>query len=160
MAGKPENENGEGRDVWIRLMVKFKGKCKDCGKEIVMGEYALWSRKSKAIKHITCSVESAYPSSDRAGVQVEASLLLPKLDCFICRRSVSYNECGINPGDREYLVLQEAKTERAQIPCICDTCMADRKVYDNYQAAFSERLSDISQSPSRKKKTAAKNRSP
>jgi hypothetical protein len=34
------------------LMVKYKGKCKECGKEISFGEYALWSKASKTIKHI------------------------------------------------------------------------------------------------------------
>ena len=37
---------------WIMLMVKYKGKCKECGKENSFGEYALWSKASKTIKHI------------------------------------------------------------------------------------------------------------
>jgi hypothetical protein len=39
---------------WIRLLVKYKGKCSSCGKEISAGQYALWSKNSKAIKHSEC----------------------------------------------------------------------------------------------------------
>ena len=39
---------------WIRLLVKYKGNCSSCGKEISAGQYALWSKNSKAIKHSEC----------------------------------------------------------------------------------------------------------
>src|SRR5215208_6679769 len=41
---------------WIRLLVKYKGKCSICGKEISAGQYALWSKSSKVIRHNECTV--------------------------------------------------------------------------------------------------------
>ena len=41
---------------WIRLLVKYKGKCTTCGKEISAGQYALWSKSSKEIRHNECTV--------------------------------------------------------------------------------------------------------
>ena len=37
---------------WIKLLVKFKGKCQSCDNPISPGEYALWSKSSKKIKHL------------------------------------------------------------------------------------------------------------
>ncbi|HYZ95836.1 MAG TPA: hypothetical protein VE524_04410, partial [Nitrososphaeraceae archaeon] len=41
-------------DEWIKLLVKFKGKCQICEKQILAGQYALWSKSSKKIKHLDC----------------------------------------------------------------------------------------------------------
>ena len=43
---------------WILINLKFKGKCVECGKEITSGR-ALWSKSSKSIKHLDCSVGTA-----------------------------------------------------------------------------------------------------
>ena len=36
----------------IKLLVKFKGKCQSCKNPISTGEYALWSKSTKQIKHL------------------------------------------------------------------------------------------------------------
>jgi len=63
---------------WIQLAVKFKGKCAECGKEIPQGERALWSKGSKAIKHVKCVA--------RAHVKIDRWLEVPELVCFVCSR--------------------------------------------------------------------------
>lgn len=43
---------------WIPITLKFRGKCVECGKEITSG-LALWSKSTRAIKHLDCSVRNA-----------------------------------------------------------------------------------------------------
>ena len=109
---------------WIRLLVKYKGKCSDCGKEIPAGEYALWSRTSKAIKHAKCEMET--PSS---GATKPAPAVL-ELDCFICGKPAGCAECSFE-ADCNRAVVSQA--------CICSQCMEDRAAYENYQQAFLEK---------------------
>ena len=107
---------------WIRLLVKFKGKCIECGKEIPVGEYALWSKHSKAIKHEKCGVQKADEKEERQAVQ--------ELECFICGRSAGCAECGF-----------EADCDRQAVSqaCICSQCLEDKQAYANYQQAFVEK---------------------
>ena len=49
----------EGSFGWVALLVRFAGKCKECGGPIPSGNYALWSKTLRAIKHLDCrDVES------------------------------------------------------------------------------------------------------
>lgn len=109
---------------WIRLLVKFKGKCADCGKEIPAGEYALWSKSSKAIKHEKCEAQKTENKEKKSQVMTEA------FDCFICGRSAGCAECGFEP-DCDRQVVSQA--------CICSQCLDDGKAYANYQQAFVEK---------------------
>jgi hypothetical protein len=56
---------------WIRLLVKYKGTCSACGKEISAGQYALWSKSSKAIKHSECKASQppATTKKKEAGIR-------------------------------------------------------------------------------------------
>lgn len=107
---------------WIRLLVKYKGKCSVCGKEIPQGEYALWSRTAKAIKHIKC--ESSGPE-EITGIE---------LKCFICGKNAGCISCGFE-ADCNRAVVSQA--------CICEQCMEDRNVYRNYQEAFLARAEKV-----------------
>jgi len=107
---------------WIRLLVKYKGNCSVCGKEIPQGEYALWSRTAKAIKHIKC--ESAEPES--------AQVL--ELKCFICGKTAGCASCSFEADCDRSLVSQA---------CICKQCMADRNAYKNYQDAFLAKMAKL-----------------
>ncbi|MGI0024374.1 MAG: hypothetical protein ACREA4_04420 [Nitrososphaera sp.] len=104
---------------WIRLLVKYKGKCAECGKEIPQGEYALWSRTSKAIKHVKC--ESAESSDSKTNAQVL------DLECYICGKSAECMDCGF-----------EADCNRAQVSqaCICNQCLSDKEAFENYKQTF------------------------
>ena len=114
---------------WIRLLVKFKGKCAECGKEIPAGEYALWSKSSKAIKHEKCKVETKQEAEPQAEKK-EEKLQVPELDCFICGKPAGCAECGF-----------EADCDRQAVSqaCICSQCLQDRQAYANYQQAFIEK---------------------
>ncbi|MEW6604836.1 MAG: hypothetical protein AB1351_09150 [Thermoproteota archaeon] len=113
---------------WIRLLVKFKGKCVECGKEIPAGEYALWSKSNKAIKHEKCEVQK----TEKA--QQEKPQTVPELDCFVCGRPAECAECGF-----------EADCDRQTVSqaCICSQCLENGQAYVNYQQAFVEKARKV-----------------
>ena len=113
---------------WIRLLVKYKGKCSVCGKEITAGEYALWSKNTKTIKHIECKTS---PTTITEKVMEDRNMLqrptVAEVDCFICGRRIAFTDCGFEEDhDRK-------STSQA---CICNTCLKDKNAYQNYQQAF------------------------
>ncbi|MCI0562545.1 MAG: hypothetical protein MN733_29010 [Nitrososphaera sp.] len=117
-----------GRD-WIKLLVKYKGKCSQCGREINQGEYALWSRTAKAIKHERCEVQAA-----PAGERVIEPLEVENLDCFICGNPAGCAECGFEADCNRAIVSQA---------CICNQCMADKRAFENYQQAFMTKMRKV-----------------
>jgi len=114
---------------WIRLLVKYKGKCAECGKEIPAGGYALWSRSSKAIKHVKCETE--VPS---AGTKKPAPVAVMELDCFVCGKPAGCAECGFEADCNRAFVSQA---------CICTQCLEDKDAYQNYQQAFLEKARKV-----------------
>jgi len=111
---------------WIKLLVKFRGKCAQCGNQIEQGEYALWSRTSKAIKHEKCIPQRAPGTEKEAEPPVSSDL-----DCFICGQRAGCIECGFEADCNRALVSQA---------CICSQCFADKAAYENYQQAFLARM--------------------
>jgi len=105
---------------WIKLVVKFKGKCSQCGREIGQGEYALWSRAEKLIKHQNCKALQTTNGRKEAKP-------VDELDCFVCGKSAGCSECGFESDCNRSAVSQA---------CICGSCMADTHAYRNYQEAF------------------------
>lgn len=110
------------KEAWIRLLVKYKGKCKECGKEIPLGEYALWSKTSKAIKHVKCEITAEPEKKAKPAVK---ETMVSK--CFVCDRPVGCAECGLPEG------CDDSMLEHA---CICDECLSDPQAYKNYQEKF------------------------
>jgi len=108
---------------WIRLLVKYKGNCAECGKEIPAGDYALWSKASKAIKHAKCET-----------IEKEEKPQVQELDCFICGSSAGCAECGF-----------EADCDRQAVSqaCICSQCLEDKQAFANYQQAFVEKARKV-----------------
>jgi hypothetical protein len=117
-----ENKN----DGWIRLLVKYKGKCMECGHEIATGEYALWSRNSKVIKHINCGTLR----SSSAKKQQEL-----KLFCFICGKTIYGSD------ERNY--ESNCGNSVSSQTCICDSCIVEKDVYEKYQQAFLKRMHKV-----------------
>ena len=109
---------------WIRLLVKYKGKCTECGKEIPQGEYALWSRSSKAIKHVKCEDKSPEAKADD----------VVELDCFVCGKTAGCAECGFE-SDCNRAVVSQA--------CICNQCLSEKQAYENYQQAFIAKMRKV-----------------
>ncbi|AIC15607.1 hypothetical protein [Nitrososphaera viennensis] len=128
MSGEKEKE----KEFWIKLLVKYKGKCAVCGKEIPQGEYALWSRASKAIKHVKCEVpvvqqqQQQQQKEEGEEEQQEPEALL-ELKCFVCGKNAGCAACSL-----------EADCNRAMVSqaCICESCLSGPDAYGSYQQAF------------------------
>ena len=117
---------------WIRLLIKYKGICKECKREIPSGEYALWSRSSKAVKHMKCAIERE--SKLLSNSIFSSTVQTIHVPCFICGRSTACEEQPF-----------EAHLERTSLSqiCICDSCMIDPDAYENYQQQFAKKLQGI-----------------
>jgi hypothetical protein len=122
---------------WIRLLVKYKGKRSSCGKEISVGQYALWSKNSKAIKHSECkapppattTTEKIDPDTNRQ--QPTAA----EVDCFICGRPVAGNNSSFEADNYGRQAISQAS--------ICNRCLEDKNAYQNYQHAFLEKVHKV-----------------
>jgi endogenous inhibitor of DNA gyrase (YacG/DUF329 family) len=121
---------------WIRLLVKYKGKCSACGKEISAGEYALWSKTSKAIKHSECKAYHPATTEKRdqdTNRQHKTSAV--NVDCFICGRPVETDNSGFEIEDYGIHAVSQAS--------ICNRCLEDKNAYQNYQHAFLEKIQRV-----------------
>jgi hypothetical protein len=110
-----------GKDDWVRLLVKYKAKCSQCAREIPQGEYALWSKTSRVVKHLNC------PADKDAGEKKGTDTAVLDLQCFLCGKSARCAECGFETNCNREIVSQA---------CICDQCLSDANSYENYQRAF------------------------
>jgi hypothetical protein len=115
---------------WIKLLVKYKGKCAACNNEISAGQYALWSRSSKAIKHIECKAITRTPKK-REEYTSRPQPAEIEVDCFICSRPIGYTDYGFEEVDYDRRAVSQA--------CICNSCLEDNNAYQNYKQAFIEK---------------------
>jgi hypothetical protein len=121
---------------WVRLLVKYKGKCSACGKEIPPGQYALWSKSSKAIKHGDCNTsQTTTTTTEKRQVDINnrQQSVATKVDCFICGRPVSRN-------NSEFVEADGYSMQAISQASICNECLEDKNAYQNYQHAFNERV--------------------
>jgi len=118
---------------WIRLLVKYKGKCSACGKEIPAGQYALWSKSSKTIKHSECSAPQLATAEKRHADTNRQQPVVTMTDCFICGRSVNTDESG-------FIEFNSYDRQGASQAFICNVCLKDKNAYENYQLAFIKRV--------------------
>ncbi|MGA8842449.1 MAG: hypothetical protein WB511_02610 [Nitrososphaeraceae archaeon] len=104
---------------WIDLVVKFSGVCKTCGKVLRKGERAVWSKNSKAIKHIECHLNDVRKSPNMMGI---------RLKCIVCGNDAGCLECEF-----------EACCNRKKISnlCICKYCYSNSHALDLYDQAAS-----------------------
>jgi hypothetical protein len=113
--------------------VKYKGKCATCSKEISAGEYALWSKSSKAIKHIECKVIITTTTKKR-DEDTNRPRPAADVDCFICGRPIAYTDCGFEADYYRQAISQA---------CICNSCLEDKNAYQNYMQAFLEKAHKV-----------------
>jgi hypothetical protein len=118
---------------WIKLLVKYNGKCATCSKEILAGEYALWSKSSKAIKHVECKAIKTAKKGDLDRNRSRPAVA--EVDCFICGRPIAYTDCGFEADDYDRQAISQA--------CICNSCLEDKNAYQNYQQAFLEKAHKV-----------------
>jgi hypothetical protein len=116
-------------------LVKYKGKCATCSKEISAGEYALWSRSSKAIKHIKCKSPTTILEKRDEDTK-RPRLVVAEVDCFICGRPIAYTNCGFEAEDYD-------RQKTISQACICNRCLEDKNAYQNYQQAFLEKVHKV-----------------
>lgn len=116
---------------WIKLLVKFKGKCQSCDNPISPGEYALWSKSSKKIKHLNCKTNN---NKTIATEQVEKYSGL-QLRCFLCN---TVDEISIH-------LLNEFLYHEGQEGSIflCKSCLENPKSYLRYQEIMYEKVKKI-----------------
>ena len=116
---------------WIKLLVKFKGKCQSCKNPISPGEYALWSKSSKQIKHLDCKINN---NNDTAKEQVEKYSGL-QLQCFLCK---IVNNISIS-------LLNEFLYHESQENSIflCKSCLENPTSYLRYNEIMYEKVKKI-----------------
>jgi hypothetical protein len=118
---------------WVRLLVKYKGKCSACGKEISAGEYALWSKSSKAIKHSECKAPPPATTEKRGrDKNRQQTTTAEEVNCFICGRLIAGTNCRFEADDYGKQAISQAS--------ICNRCLEDKNAYQNYQHAFLEKV--------------------
>jgi hypothetical protein len=123
---------------WIRLLVKYKGKCSACGKEISAGEYALWSKSSKAIKHSECKAPpppQATPEKRGQDKNSQYKTAAVNVYCFICGMPVATDNSRFEEDDHGRQTISQAS--------ICNRCLEDKNAYQNYQHAFLEKIQRV-----------------
>jgi hypothetical protein len=124
---------------WIRLLVKYKGKCSICGKEISAGEYALWSKSSKAIKHSECKAPHQATTEKRdQDTKRQHKTSAVNVYCFICGRPVETDNSGFEEEDDDDYGRQTISQAS-----ICNRCLEDKNAYQNYQHAFLEKIQRV-----------------
>jgi hypothetical protein len=116
---------------WIKLLVKFKGKCQSCKKPISTGEYALWSKSTKQIKHLDCKINK---NNDTANEQVEKYSGL-QLQCFLCK---SVNNISISLVNE---FLYDGSQENSIF--LCKSCLENPTSYLSYNEIMYEKIKKI-----------------
>ena len=81
---------------WIKILVKHKGKCNSCQREIFSGEYAFWSKASKGIRHMQCNYEKKIDVRSTSPKTPYLSLQIPTMKCFICGETVNSSGLGVH----------------------------------------------------------------
>jgi len=116
---------------WIKLLVKFKGKCQSCKKPVSTGEYALWSKSTKQIKHLDCKINK---NNDTANEQVEKDSGL-QLQCYLCK---SVNNISISLVNE---FLYDGSQENSIF--LCKSCLENPISYLRYHEVMYEKVKKI-----------------
>lgn len=114
---------------WIKLVVKFNGKCSVCGKLLKSGDYAFWSKISKSIKHLNC-----YSQNNRPIEEHEVKKSSPQAECLFCK---ALSSLFIN--DNQNIGV---KTD-PKLFFICNDCVDDPGCYGRYQYLLLEKMNKI-----------------
>lgn len=116
-------------DEWIKLLVKFKGKCQICEKQILAGQYALWSKSSKKIKHLDCENNNNNkvknePTGKDSGII---------LHCLLCGTAVQ-----TYPND--FFLDHESQKDSL---FLCKSCLENPQSYLKYQEIIYDKIKKI-----------------
>jgi len=115
---------------WIKLLVKFKGKCQICEKQILAGQYALWSKSSKKIKHLDCKNDNTNKVKNEM-IEKDSGIIL---HCLLCCTAVQY----IYHDD--FFLNHESQKDSI---FLCKACLENPKSYLKYQEIIYEKIKKI-----------------
>lgn len=116
---------------WIKLLVKFNGKCQSCENPISAGEYALWSKSSKQIKHLNCKINNNNEILKKRGGK---SFKLT-IECFLCETIDNIDL----PLLKDFLYNESQKSS----VFLCKLCLENPKSYLRYQEIMYEKVKKI-----------------
>ena len=100
---------------WVRLNMRFPGKCLECGKGVGVGEQALWAR-NVGVKHIECAESAAGQG--------------PTIACAVCGRPAGCATCEFADG---------CDTKKVSPLCICTQCNTGGAM-ERYTAAVARKF--------------------
>ena len=114
---------------WIKLLVKFNGKCIVCGNLIKSGDYAFWSKISKSIKHLDCFTQNNRPLKEH-----EIKKSSPQARCLFCKApSFLFINHNYSMGEKV----------DPDLFFICNDCVSDPACYGRYQHLLLEKMNRI-----------------
>ena len=114
-------------DEWIKLLVKFKGKCQICEKQILAGQYALWSKSSKKIKHLDCKNNNNNKVKNEP-IEKDSGIIL---HCLLCGTAVQI----VYPDD----FFLDPESPKDSI-FLCKSCLEYPQSYLKYQEIINEKI--------------------
>jgi hypothetical protein len=133
---------------WLTITIKFKGKCIECKREIRSGEQALWSKSTKAIKHLDCSISSAdqvtsnKDEEESVTHKQEKQSVIHKQNrflqttvakCFICGKKKTRDDENISDYDYRGREIESNSY-------ICQSCLQSEDAFQAYQNAFLQKI--------------------
>lgn len=80
---------------WVKLRMKFPGKCIECNKPLKTGEVGLWS-KGVGVKHMDCSENK-------------------EIRCIVCGKPAGCQQCE---------VFEKCNAQKISPYCLCFDCSA------------------------------------
>ena len=79
---------------WIEITIKYPNKCKECNKDIVIGDRELW-KKGEGVKHVKCKIELKTEDSLPDDLKQERPIYDDKIYSFKEVRNLRYCQfCG------------------------------------------------------------------
>lgn len=116
---------------WIKLLVKFKGRCQSCENSISPGEYALWSKSSKQIKHLDCNINDNKKTM-KEKIEKYSEL---QLQCFLCNTVENIPISLL----KEYLYPESQENSIF----LCKSCLENPRSYLRYNEIMYEKVKKI-----------------
>ena len=95
---------------WVRMNMRYAGKCVVCNKTIRTGEVGLWMR-GKGVKHEECGEQTRIP-------------------CVVCGKPAGCNQCEMADG---------CDIKKVSPLCICAACDSGNAI-ESYKAAVARKF--------------------
>ena len=135
---------------WLQINIKFRGKCYKCGKDVKPGQ-ALWSKSTKAVKHLDCHFRNIklhnttaltntnpgepmpYESKKEYSTPQKKSEQTIEFKCYICGNK------SVRSSERDPGIYNDYKdTTQAYI---CPSCLKRDDAFEAYQESFVQKMS-------------------